>query len=44
MQRWESVEAILPKYRDPKDKRELARRLKRMALIVLLFSLSNNEA
>lgn len=44
MQRWESVEAILPKHRDPKDKRKLARQLKMMALIVLMCSLGNIEA
>lgn len=44
MQRWESVEAILPKFRDPKDKWKLARQLKIMASIVLICSLGINEA
>lgn len=39
MQRWESVEAILPKYRNQKEKRKLANHLKKLALIVLLSAL-----
>lgn len=39
MQRWESVEAILPKYRNQKEKQKLANHLKKLALIVLLSAL-----
>lgn len=44
MQRWESVEAILPKNRDPNDKYKLARQIKRLAIVVLTCSLGIIEA
>lgn len=39
MQRWQIVESILPKYRNQKEKQKLARKLKILALVVLLSSL-----
>lgn len=44
MQRWESVESILPKHRDPKEKCKLAQHLRILALIVLMSSLGKTKA
>lgn len=42
MQRWQSVESILPKYRNQKEKQKLAHQLKVLALVVLLSSLAEH--
>lgn len=39
MQQWQSVESILPMYRNQKKKEKLAHQLKMLALIVLISSL-----
>lgn len=38
MQRWESTEAILPKYRDQKEKNQLSYHIKMLTFVVLMTS------
>lgn len=39
MQRWEAIEAILPKYRDQNEKNKLSYHIKVLAFVVMMTSL-----
>lgn len=39
MQRWESIEAILPKYRDQNEKNKLSHHMKVLTFVVMMSSL-----
>lgn len=42
MQRWQSIEAILPKYRDQNEKNKLSYHIKMLTIVVLMSALGKH--